>query len=157
MNVLFSGAVQQHIIQRPNLGAARAVCKWPSSKVGNSYSQSVRTVNAYYERLDHGSLPIEKGFEVSPDELLRRDIIMALMCSAPVEIETINRDYGIDFNRYFAHELARLKPCEEAGLITIDPLAIRVTAKGRLFVRASAMVFNSYLTQPTSSTYSKLI
>ncbi len=127
------------------------------SKVGNSYSQSVRTVNAYYEHLDQGRLPLEKGFELSQDDVLRREIIMTLMCSAPVQFETINRDYGIDFTRYFAQELSRLQPYEEAGLITIDQEAIRVTPKGRLFVRASGMVFDSYLTQPTTSTYSKLI
>ncbi|NML84974.1 oxygen-independent coproporphyrinogen III oxidase [Polaromonas sp.] len=127
------------------------------SKVGNSYSQSVRTVNAYYERLDQNQLPIEKGFELSQDDLLRRDIIMTLMCSAPVEIDAINQKYGIDFNRYFAPELMLLRQYEEAGLITISPLAICVTAKGRLFVRASGMVFDKYLTQPTTSTYSKLI
>ena len=127
------------------------------SKVGTSYSQSVRTVNAYYERLDRGSLPIEKGFALSQDDVLRREIIMTLMCSAPVDIEAINRDHGIDFHRYFVHELVLLRQYEEAGLITIDPLAIRVTPKGRMFVRASGMVFDSYLTQPTTAAYSKLI
>ena len=127
------------------------------SKVGNSYSQAVRTVSAYYQHLDAGRLPIEKGFELSQDDVLRRDIIMTLMCSAPVEVETINREYGIDFNTYFEAELLRLKPYEEAGLITIDASAIRVTPKGRLFVRASGMVFDKYLGQPTTSTYSKLI
>ena len=117
----------------------------------------MRTVNAYYEHLDQGHLPIEKGFALSADDVLRREIIMTLMCSAPVDIAAINRGYGIDFNRYFAHELSLLKQYEEAGLITIDPQAIRVTPKGRLFVRASGMVFDSYLTQPTTSTYSKLI
>ena len=53
--------------------------------------------------------------------------------------------------------MLRLKPYEEAGLITIDASAIRVTPKGRLFVRASGMVFDKYLGQPTTSTYSKLI
>lgn len=127
------------------------------SKVGDSYSQAVRTVSAYYQHLDAGRLPIEKGFELSQDDVLRRDIIMTLMCSATVEMESINRDYGIDFNSYFAAELVRLKPYEEAGLITIEPSAIRVTPKGRLFVRASGMVFDKYLGQPTTSTYSKLI
>ena len=127
------------------------------SKVGSSYCQSVRTVNAYYEHLDKGQLPTEKGFDLSTDDLLRRQIIMTLMCSAPVEIDAINLEYGIDFNSYFARELSLLKQYEEAGLITIDPAAIRVTAKGRLFVRASGMVFDKYLGQPTSSTYSKLI
>jgi oxygen-independent coproporphyrinogen-3 oxidase len=127
------------------------------SKVGNSYSQSVRTVNAYYQRIDEGQLPIEKGFDLSSDDLLRRQIIMTLMCSAPVEIDAINNEYGIDFNTYFAREMLELKQYEDAGLITIDPVAIRVTAKGRLFVRASGMVFDKYLSQPTTSTYSKLI
>ena len=127
------------------------------SKVGNSYSQSVRTINAYYQRLDEGQLPIEKGFDLSSDDLLRRQIIMTLMCSAPVEIDAINSEYGIDFATYFAREMSELKQYEEAGLITIDSAAIRVTAKGRLFVRASGMVFDKYLSQPTTSTYSKLI
>jgi len=127
------------------------------SKVGDSYSQAVRTVSAYYQHLDGGRLPIEKGFELSQDDVLRRDIIMTLMCSAPVEVEAVNRKYGIDFNTYFAAELTRLQPYAEAGLITIDPSAIRVTPKGRLFVRASGMVFDKYLGQPTTSTYSKLI
>ncbi|MBK6570321.1 oxygen-independent coproporphyrinogen III oxidase [Candidatus Aalborgicola defluviihabitans] len=127
------------------------------SKVGNSYSQAVRTVSAYYQHLDAGELPIEKGFELSQDDVLRRDIIMTLMCSAPVEVDGVNRKYGIDFNTYFAPELQRLLPYEEAGLITITPDAIRVTPKGRLFVRASGMVFDKFLGQPTTSTYSKLI
>ena len=126
-------------------------------KVGNSYSQSVRTVSAYYQHLDAGRLPIEKGFELSSDDVMRRQIIMTLMCSAPVEFEAINNTYGIEFKSYFAREMSRLKEYEEAGLITIDPDAIRVTAKGRLFVRASGMVFDKYLNQPTTSTYSKLI
>ncbi|WP_426144466.1 oxygen-independent coproporphyrinogen III oxidase [Polaromonas sp. DSR2-3-2] len=127
------------------------------SKVGNSYSQSVRTVNAYYERLDQDRLPLEKGFELSADDVLRREIIMTLMCSAPVEFDAVNRDHGIDFSTYFAHELALLQPYQEAGLITIDAQAIRVTPKGRMFVRASGMVFDKYLTQPTTAAYSKLI
>lgn len=127
------------------------------SKVGHSYSQAVRTVNAYYEHLDAGRLPIDKGFELSADDVLRRDIIMTLMCSASVAFETIGQAHGIDFASYFSNELEQLRPYEAAGLITLDDHAIRVTPKGRLFVRASGMVFDRYLSQPTASTYSKLI
>ena len=127
------------------------------SKVGNSYSQSVRSVTAYYEALDAGRLPVEKGFELSKDDLLRREIIMTLMCSAPLDIKAINRQHGIDFHRYFAHEMELLRQYEDAGLISIDASAIRVTTKGRLFVRAVGMTFDKYLGQPTTSTYSKLI
>lgn len=127
------------------------------SKVGHSYSQSVRVLSAYYERLDNGQLPIDRGFELNKDDLLRRQIIMALMCSAPLDVETINQSWDIDFNTYFAREIAQLKQYEDAKLITVEPKSIKVTAKGRLFVRALSMVFDHYLNQPTTSTYSKLI
>ena len=64
---------------------------------------------------------------------------------------------AIDFNRYFADEILRLQVFEEAGLITVDPLMIRVTPKGRLFVRAVGMAFDKYVAQTTTATYSTLI
>lgn len=60
------------------------------SKVGTSYSQWVRTLNAYYQHLDAGRLPTDKGIELNSDDVLRRRIIMTLMCSAPVKIDAIN-------------------------------------------------------------------
>jgi oxygen-independent coproporphyrinogen-3 oxidase len=50
-----------------------------------------------------------------------------------------------------------LQEYEDAGLITIDPATIAVTAKGRFFVRAVGMTFDKYLMQSTAATYSKLI
>lgn len=127
------------------------------SKVGNSYSQSLRLLNAYYERLDKGELVIARGLELSADDVLRRDVIMTLMCSGPVDFNSINQRYDIDFAQYFARELSVLEQHSEAGLIETDSSGIRVTAKGRLFVRALSMVFDSYINQATDSTYSKLI
>lgn len=127
------------------------------SKVGHSYSQAVRTISAYYQRIDNGELPIERGYALTMDDVLRRQVIMELMCSGPVDFTAINRAYGIDFASYFAPELALLRQYEEAGLIAMDAGSIQVTAKGRLFVRALGMVFDKYLSQPTTSTYSKLI
>lgn len=126
-------------------------------KVGNSYSQSVRTLNAYYQRLDEGRLPIEKGFELSADDVLRREVIMTLMCSMPLDFAAINQMHGIDFTTYFAPELGKLQPYEEAGLMQTSEQGIAITPKGRLFVRAIGMVFDNYMGRPTVSTYSKLI
>lgn len=126
-------------------------------KVGHSYSQSVRTVKAYYEHLDADRLPIEKGFSLSNDDVLRRQVIMELMCSGPVDFVAINSAYGIDFCSYFAHELSQLQHYEDADLIKVDAHSIQVTPKGRMFVRAVGMVFDKYLAQQTGAKYSKLI
>jgi oxygen-independent coproporphyrinogen-3 oxidase len=126
-------------------------------KVGHSYSQSVRTVKAYYQRLDADQLPIEKGFALTDDDVLRRQVIMELMCSGPVDFTAINSAYGIDFRSYFAHELSQLQHYEDAELIKVDAHSIQVTPKGRMFVRAVGMVFDKYLAQQTGAKYSKLI
>jgi oxygen-independent coproporphyrinogen-3 oxidase len=126
-------------------------------KVGHSYSQSVRTVKAYYEHLDVDRLPVEKGFSLSADDVLRRQVIMELMCSGPVNFAAINAKHNIDFCSYFAQELEQLKQYEEAELITVDANSIFITPKGRMFVRAVGMVFDKYLAQQTSAKYSKLI
>lgn len=126
-------------------------------KVGRSYSQTVRTIDGYYDRLDAGELPIEKGFELSTDDVLRRKIIMNFMCSEPIDINAINKTYAIDFNQYFSSELAQLQQYQDAELIRIDSTSITVTPKGRMFVRAVGMVFDKYLQQTTSAQYSKLI
>jgi oxygen-independent coproporphyrinogen-3 oxidase len=125
-------------------------------KVGHSYSQSVRTLKAYYEHLDIDQLPVEKGYALTDDDVLRRQVIMELMCSGPVNFAAINQAHGIDFKTYFADELALLTQYEEAGLITVDENSISVTPKGRMFVRASGMVFDKHLAQSTAK-FSKLI
>jgi oxygen-independent coproporphyrinogen-3 oxidase len=125
-------------------------------KVGHSYSQSVRTVKAYYEHLDANQLPVEKGFSLTDDDVLRRQVIMELMCSGPVIFAAINAAHHIDFVSYFADELLLLKQYEEAELIVVDAHSISVTAKGRMFVRAVGMVFDKHLAQSTAK-FSKLI
>jgi oxygen-independent coproporphyrinogen-3 oxidase len=125
-------------------------------KVGHSYSQSVRTLKAYYEHLDVDQLPVEKGYALTADDVLRRQVIMELMCSGPVTYAAINQAHGIDFKSYFAEELLLLKQYEEAGLIVVDEERISVTPKGRMFVRASGMVFDKHLAQSTAK-FSKLI
>lgn len=126
-------------------------------KVGRSYSGNVRTVNAYYEALDQGRLPVERGYDLSTDDVLRREVIMILMCSMPLRFDEIEARYGIEFESYFGPELEQLCPYEEVGLMETRDRVITVTPKGRLFVRALGMVFDKYLSQPTVSTYSRLI
>jgi len=127
------------------------------SKVGASYSQSSHSVKGYYAHLDAGELPTEKGIELDADDLLRREVIMDLMCGSRLDFAAIGSRHGIDFGSYFAAELERLQPYRGAGLLEIGADAIAVTPKGRLFVRAAGLVFDKYLGRPTTSSYSKLI
>lgn len=49
-------------------------------RVGATYSQNAKTLAEYYDHLDQGRLPVVRGLALSRDDLVRRAVIMALMC-----------------------------------------------------------------------------
>lgn len=126
-------------------------------KIGNSYVQNLRTLDEYYACLDQGNLPVEKGFHLSVDDLLRRQVIMALMCSSPIDFAQIEQQYQINFNEYFSGELQQIQLYADEGLIKLDERAVSITPKGRLFVRAVGMAFDQYLSRQSTAKYSRLI
>ncbi|HMA31932.1 MAG TPA: oxygen-independent coproporphyrinogen III oxidase [Casimicrobiaceae bacterium] len=127
-------------------------------KIGPTYSQNVRTLDQYYARLDAGQLPEFRGYRLSADDLLRRDVIQALMCSFGVDFDVVGEAHGIDFGRYFGPELEALEPLAGDGLVEVSPRRIAVTPRGRLLVRTVAMVFDRYLREAREQArYSRVI
>ena len=127
-------------------------------KVGPTYSQNAKDIPAYYQALDEGRLPVIKGLELSADDLLRRDVIVALMCQFGISTGGMGAAHDVDFERYFAPEIDALAEFEDLGLVEREPGRIGVTVKGRFFVRAIAAVFDKYLrSDQTRATYSKII
>ncbi|MFT3780060.1 MAG: oxygen-independent coproporphyrinogen III oxidase [Ottowia sp.] len=114
-------------------------------KVGATYSQNAKTLAEYQDLLDQGHLPVVRGLAVSRDDLLRRAVIMALMCQGELVYESVESAHLIDFRGYFAAELAQLRAMEEQGLVRLTDSGIQVTATGWFFVRGVAMVFDRYL------------
>lgn len=114
-------------------------------RVGATYSQNAKTLEEYADHLDQGRLPVVRGLALNRDDLVRRAIIMALMCQGEVQFESIELAYLVDFQRSFATELSALQPLVEQGMVTVHATGIQVTALGWFFVRAVAMVFDRYL------------
>jgi oxygen-independent coproporphyrinogen-3 oxidase len=115
------------------------------SAVAGTYSQNVKTLEAYYDLIDRNELPIERGIGLDMDDALRRSIIQMLMCQFELSIPAIEEAYPIVFADYFAAELARLDLLAADGLLTRDAEWISVAPKGRLLIRNICMVFDRYL------------
>ena len=127
-------------------------------RVGATYSQNAKTLAEYYDLLDQGRLPVVRGLAVSRDDLVRRAVIMALMCQGQLQFESIDLAYLVDFKTYFARELEALGELASQGLVELSDTGIQVTADGWFFVRAIAMVFDRYLqTDRTRAKFSKII
>ena len=127
-------------------------------KVGATYSQNVKTLDEYYDRLDNGVLPVFRGIELTPDDVLRRAIIQSLMCHFELSFAAFEKAYGIEFTRHFSTELADLEEMARAGLLRIEPGRIVVQSPGRMLVRAISMVFDARLrANRPQNRYSKVI
>ena len=127
-------------------------------KIGATYSQNAKTMEEYCDFLDQGEFPVVRGLALSRDDVLRRAVIMALMCQGVVSYESIELAHLIEFRKYFASELEALQKLAEQGMVTMSDSGIQVTTMGWFFVRAVAMVFDKYLqTDRTRARFSKII
>ena len=127
-------------------------------KVGATYSQNVKTLDEYQYLIDQGRLPVARGLALSRDDILRRSVIMALMCQGEVVFESIELAHLIDFRQYFAAEMEQMREMQQQGLVSISDSGIQVTPLGWFFVRGVAMVFDKYLqADRTRARFSKII
>ena len=128
------------------------------SSIGDNYAQNVRTIEEYRERIEQGQIPVFRGIELESDDILRREIINQLMCNNWLDIDRLEKRWGIEFKKYFASALPALQTMAKDGLIIMDDQHIEVTASGRLLARTISMEFDRYLKKDqVKQHYSKVI
>ncbi len=115
------------------------------SKVGATYSQNAKSLPEYYDLLKAGELPVVRGIALSRGDLVRRAIIMGLMCQGRIDFEAIESAHLVDFRDQFPLELERLAELAREGLVEIETDGVQLTPIGWYFVRAVAMVFDHSL------------
>jgi oxygen-independent coproporphyrinogen III oxidase len=126
--------------------------------VGASYYQNQRQLADYCNAIDRGILPIMRGFELTPDDLLRRAVIHNLMCHFALSMEAVETAHRIDFEPYFSQELKEMEQLARDGLVELRDRSIVVTSLGRFLVRNICMVFDRYLREREQrARYSKVI
>lgn len=115
--------------------------------VGNAFVQNRRELADYRRAVESDGAATFRGFRLSFDDRLRREVIGNLLCHGVVVIAEIESAFGIDFREYFADALHRLAGCESDGLVEISDTEVRATPLGRVFLRNLAMAFDAYLAE----------
>jgi len=118
------------------------------SELGRYYLQNARDVVPYCERVESGALPVVRGYCLSEDDLIRRDLIMQLLCNLVVSKQAIAARYGFDFDGYFATEQQALEPLIADGLCGWVDDELRILPPGQLLLRTVASVFDATLHRP---------
>jgi len=113
-------------------------------EVAGAFVQNSANEAEYGELVRERGFATARGHRLSADDRLRRDVILALMCSGVVRKAEIEAAHGVSFERVFAAELEALRPLAADGLVEDDAGEVRLTDVGQLFMRNVAVVFDRY-------------
>ena len=128
------------------------------SQLERVYAQNHKKEKDYFESIDDSILPIAKGYYLTDDDLLRRYVIMKLMCDFELAFSSVEKKFDIDFKSYFAAGLRGLDEMAGDGLLSIEEDKLKVTGMGRLLIRNIAMNFDGFIERKEDSTkYSRTV
>ncbi|RMF13543.1 MAG: oxygen-independent coproporphyrinogen III oxidase, partial [Gammaproteobacteria bacterium] len=127
------------------------------SMLDRHYYQNYHEMEGYEAAMDEGRTPIKRGVMLNDDDVLRRAVIMQLICNFRLEKARIESEFDIRFDDYFARELAVLSDMQEDGLVTLTDDAIQIHDSGRLLIRGICKTFDAYLPQTQQKNFSRII
>ena len=100
------------------------------------FAQNSKSIEEYQQSISEGELPVFRGHLLYDEDLIIRKHILNLMC----HLET-SLSFQDDFFE-LPEVLERLEEMENDLLIEIQPNSLKVTEKGRPFVRNICMAFD---------------
>jgi oxygen-independent coproporphyrinogen-3 oxidase len=127
------------------------------SQIPDAYWQNEKDLPPWQTAVDAGRVPVHKGYFVTPEDNIRRETIMRVMCDLGLDFAAMGRNLGINFTEHFAQELAALAPFEADGLIRRSATGLEITDTGRLFIRNIAMCFDNTLAPVGERRHSRTI
>lgn len=139
----FMGYTKQHTHLLIGLGVSSISDSW------TAFAQNPKTVEAYLDKIKQGIVPVEKGHFLNNEDLEVRKHILNIMCR-----ENTFYNEGIPEGVY-----GRLLPLLRDKLIWVTEKEIRITTRGKSFLRNICMAFDEklWLKQPKTQLFSSSI
>ncbi len=114
-------------------------------EVQHAFFANEKKLSRYYDEIDAGRLPVQRGYLLNQDDVIRQYVIQQIMCNFQISKSDVRERFDVEFDDYFADSLDRLSAVREAGFVVEDNDVLRVTPQGRLFVRNVCMEFDRYM------------
>ncbi len=113
------------------------------SRLPQGYAQMDPSTGSFSRAVRAGRVPIVRGHAFRGEDLLRGQIIEALMCDFSVRFEDLSRRFGLTPARWGA----LMRPVAErfGAFVKFGPEALVITPEGRPLTRMIAACFDEYL------------
>ena len=108
------------------------------------YFQNFYEQPLYRKALDENKFPIYRGYVLSKDDAIRREVIRHIRTFFNVEFKYFEQKFSINFNNYFEKELNTLQHHKKDNLLVLSDQNIILTALGEHFSPQIANVFDIY-------------
>lgn len=112
-----------------------------------SFAQNEKTLEAYYAKLEANELPVFRGHLLTQEDLIIRKHILHLMC----QFETSWEHPELQFSA-IDEVLASLQEMIQDDLLEVENNTLRVTERGKAFVRNCCMAFDLRLLRNSPET-----
>lgn len=129
------------------------------TQLWGGYSQNEKSLQKYMERIENDDLAVERGYVLSFNEQVCKEVINETMCNGVVNFNEIGSRFSItgnDVKKIVAYNESKLEEFVSDNLLSITTDGIHVSKNGMLIVRNIAMAFDPQL-NTEGDKYSKTI
>jgi oxygen-independent coproporphyrinogen III oxidase len=108
------------------------------SQLADAYCQNTKNISEYIERIEKGELPIIKGYKLSREEQITREVIETLMCNYAIDWLALSERLALsvqELQQTIGYDEIQMQQFAEDGLIEYNQDQLTITPEGRLFVR----------------------
>ena len=110
--------------------------------IGGYHVKNWSGAREHSEAVAAASLPHAGSLQLRFDDRVRAELLRQLLCSGCIDIHAIEVRFGMEFDAYFADELAHLRRLAADGLVEFARGRILITADGQWFARSVLAVFD---------------
>jgi oxygen-independent coproporphyrinogen-3 oxidase len=115
------------------------------SHFGDVYAQNGKTVPQYAEAVTRSRFATHVGYKMTRDDIIRKYVIMRLMCDLEVVKADVEEWFDVSFDEYFDQSLIQLHEFIQLGLVRNTLEKVIIEGTGRLLLRNIAMCFDAYI------------
>jgi len=118
------------------------------SQLWSTYTQNEKNLNAYMKMIEADGLAVVRGYAMSNQETIIREVINEIMCNGHLDFEDVAQrlDTTAEVIKQQVHyNPARLQEFIDDKLLTLNNDVIEISIDGMMVVRNVAMVFDPLL------------